>query len=203
MESKFTNIYNKSVWGKREDGKGSSGTGSNISPDIKFYINLLMNIINENNIKTICDIGCGDWQFSKTIDWTGLNYTGIDCVSSVIDFNKENYSQENIKFMKGDARDIPEGYDLVILKDVIQHWNDEEIKYILPKIIEKNKFVFLGNGDKFGRTPNNNNWQERKLDKIYHYHPIDIHKKPMNEIQFNLLSTTHRRYKQFNLIQKV
>ena len=202
MESKFTNIYDKKKWGSK-NGKGSSGTGSNNSPDTKFYINLLMKHIQDYNIKTVCDIGCGDWEFSKTIDWKGadIHYTGVDCVKSVIDFNKENYSCENIEFIHGDATDIPEGYDLVILKDVIQHWDDEEIKNILPRIIEKNKFVFLGNGYKFGRTPSKNNWTERTLDKIYHYHPIDINKKPFNEIKFNLVNTTHRRNKQFNLIK--
>jgi len=199
MESKFTNIYDKKKWGSK-NGKGSSGTGSNNSPDIKFYINLLMKHIHENNIKTVCDIGCGDWEFSKTIDWNGLHYTGIDCVKSVIDFNKENYSQENIEFIHGEAGNIPEGYDLVILKDVIQHWDDDQIKKILPQIIEKNKFVFIGNGYKFGRTPSKNNCSERTLYKIYHYHLIDINKKPFNEIKFNLINTTCRRYKQFNLI---
>ena len=200
MEDKFTNIYDKCKWGKK-NGKGMSGTGSNNSPDTRFYINLLINHIQENNIKTICDMGCGDWEFSKTIDWEGLHYTGIDCVKSVIDFNKENYSSENIQFIHGEAGDIPEGYDLVILKDVIQHWEDKQVKEILPQIIEKNKFVLIGNGYKFGRTPSKNNWTERTLDKNYHYHPIDINKKPLNEIQFNLLNTTCRRCKQFNLIK--
>ena len=83
--------------------------------------------------------------------------------------------------------------------DIRQEFRNEEI---LPQIIEKNKFVLIGNGYKFGRTPSKNNWTERTLDKNYHYHPIDINKKPLNEIEFNLLNTTCRRCKQFNLIKK-
>jgi len=200
METKFTEIYDKSVWGKR-DGKGTSGTGSNVSPDTKYYINLLMKHIEDTGSKTICDLGCGDWEFSKTIDWKDLDYTGIDCVKSVIDTNNNNYSKTNIKFIHSDATEIPKGYDFVILKDVIQHWDDEEILQILPEIINNNKFVFLTNGYKFGRSPHKNDWTERNIDNKYHYHPIDIHKKPMDKFDYELISESSRRCKQFCLLK--
>ena len=41
MENKFTEIYDKKKWGSK-NGKGSSGSGSNNSPDTKWYIDLLM-----------------------------------------------------------------------------------------------------------------------------------------------------------------
>jgi len=205
MEQKFTNIYDKGKWGKR-DGKGTSGSGSSISPDTKWYINLLTDVIKTNQIKSVCDIGCGDWNFSKTIDWAslGVNYTGIDCVKSVIDENQKLYSSESVKFIHGDATDIPEGYDLVILKDVIQHWEDKDVIDSLPKIIANNKFVFLGNGYIFGRDKTKNNWTERVLDKTYHYHPIDINKKPLKDLlDYRLCRLEHRRYKQFILLSGV
>lgn len=201
MEQRFTNIYDKGKWGKR-DGKGTSGSGSCISPDIKWYINLLTDIIKQNNIKSIADIGCGDWNFSKTIDWFGLSvdYTGIDCVKSVIEENKKLYNSSNVKFIHGDATDIPEGYDLVILKDVIQHWEDQDIIGSLPKILANNKFVLLGNGYIFGRDKTKNDWTKRALDKIYHYHPIDINKEPLKDLLEGKVSRLeHRRYKQYIL----
>jgi len=199
MEDKFTHIYEKSIWGKRE-GKGTSGTGSNVSYSTKFYINLLMKHIQETGSKNICDIGCGDWEFSQTIDWRNVNYTGIDCVKSVIDDNNAKYSSTNISFIQKDAGQIPKGYDFVIIKDVIQHWNDEEVLQILPQIIENNKFVFLTNGYIFGRSPEKNNWTQRQLDKTYHYHPIDIHKKPLNEIKCKIINEETYRCKQFILL---
>jgi 2-polyprenyl-3-methyl-5-hydroxy-6-metoxy-1,4-benzoquinol methylase len=203
MEDKFTKIYDKSIWGKR-DGKGTSGTGSNISYSTKFYIKSLMKNIEETGSKNICDIGCGDWEFSQTIDWKDLNYTGIDCVKSVIDDNNNKYSSENIKFIHKDAGQdfVPKGFDFVIIKDVIQHWDNEEVLQILPQIINNNKFVFLINGYIFGRSPDKNNWTERTLDKIYKYHPIDIHKKPLNEISCKIINEETYRCKQFVLIQK-
>ena len=146
-------------------------------------------------------MGCGDWEFSKTIDWGGLHYTGIDCVKSVIEDNIKNYEQVNIKFLHGDAGQIPVGYDFVILKDVIQHWDDDKIKEILPDIIENNKYVFLGNGYMFGRDKTKNNWTDRTLDKIYHYHPIDISKRPLCDMALDIQDIQHRRFKEFILIK--
>ena len=199
MESKFTDIYDKKKWGSK-NGKGSSGSGSNCSPDTKWYISLLMRHIEETESKSICDMGCGDWEFSKTIDWSGLHYTGIDCVKSVIDNNRLNYEKDNIKFIHGEAGDIPKGYDLVILKDVIQHWTDEQIEESLPQIISNNKYVFLGNGYKFGRDKSKNNWTERSLDKIYKYHPIELSKRPLSNMGLNVKEVSHRRCKEFILL---
>ena len=202
MEQKFTDIYNKKIWGSR-DGKGTSGTGSSISPDTKWYIELLVKHIEDTNSINICDLGCGDWEFSKTIDWGDVNYTGIDCVKSVIDNNNKLYKRDSmISFIHQEAKSIPKGYDFVILKDVIQHWNDEDIKDIIPEILKHNKFIFLCNGYIFGRDKSKNNWTTRELDKKYHYHPIDIHKDPFTSLSFNIHDLQHRRCKEYALISK-
>ena len=152
MESTFTNIYDKKKWGSK-NGRGCSGTGSNNrpTPDIRWYIKTLVQHISDTDSKTICDVGCGYWEFSKTIDWSGLHYTGMDCVKSVIENNQKCYSSDNIIFKHQDAVSIPEGFDFVILKDVIQHWDSDVIVEVVPQIIKKNKYVFLANGYMFGR----------------------------------------------------
>ena len=199
MEDKFTNIYDKKKWGSR-NGKGTSGTGSKLSYDTLWYIELLKKHIADTNSKKICDIGCGDWEFSKTIDWTGLEYTGMDCVKSVIESNIEKYSSSNVSFIHSDAGSIPKGYDFIILKDVIQHWDDKDIYEILPEILKHNKHVFLVNGYIFGRDRTKNDWSVRKLDPIYHYHPVDITKQPLKDIEMNVIDIKHRRCKEFILI---
>ena len=32
----------------------------------------------ERRIRTVVDLGCGDWQFSKYVDWRGIEYHGYD-----------------------------------------------------------------------------------------------------------------------------
>jgi len=201
MESKFTQIYNNKTWGSR-GGTGTSGTGSNISADTRWYIELLRKHIIETDSKTICDMGCGDWEFSKTINWSGLEYTGIDCVKSVIDYNNKTYKEHGISFLHGEAGQIPMGYDFVILKDVIQHWSDQDIKDIIPDILKHNKYVFLSNGYIFGRDRSKNNWETRELDKKYHYHPVDSKKEPLLSMPFNIINIQHRRCKEYLLLSE-
>ena len=64
MEDRFTKIYDKNRWG------GGSGSGSKMSRNQKKYIDMLLEIMDNNNVKSICDLGCGDWSFSQYINWT-------------------------------------------------------------------------------------------------------------------------------------
>ena len=195
MEDIFTNIYSKNIWG------GGSGGGSKISSHTQKYVDILYYILYEYDIKNICDIGCGDWEFSRFIDFSDFNYTGIDCVKSVIDENKNLYQKDNISFIHKTIGNnyIPEGYDLVILKDVIQHWTNEDILKWLPDILEKNKYVFITNGFKYMRKPENNNLK-RDINNRYRYHPVDINKYPLIKFKDICLMSEEYFLKQMNLL---
>ena len=200
MEETFTCIYDKKRWGSK-DGKGRSGNGDGLTPDNKWYNKTLMKHLSDTNSKTICDIGCGDWEVSKYADWNGYYYMGIDCVKSVIEENIKNYAGKCIAFRHQDASiTIPEGFDFVILKDVIQHWDSEIIAEVLPQLIKKNRYVFLGNGYMFGRDRTKNDWKTRTIDRVYKYHPVDITKEPLCHMNLNVIDIQHKRFKEFILI---
>ena len=199
MEQKFTKIYEKNTWGK------GSGTGSKCdTPDNRFYLSILKDIIEEREIKTICDVGCGDWEIMKSFDLQGKEYLGLDVVESVITKNSEDYKKDNIKFERQDVTQDPiRGFDLVILKDVIQHWADEDIVKTLDELMAHNKYVFITNGYKFLRDKTKNEWETRVLDKKYHYHPVDICKEPLKRYHNSVLSETKRRAKQMILFRQI
>ena len=195
MKSSFTNIYDKNIWG------GGSGTGSNISRITRKYIEDLQNLIQEYEIKKICDIGCGDWAFSKLIDFQGSKYMGLDCVESVISSNIEKYKSEDISFECQEIGEeyIPKGYDLIIIKDVIQHWTDSQIMTYLEPIILNNKYVYCVNGYKFMRDPSKNSLEKRNIDNRYMYHPVDIEKYPLNQYEKYVRSKKEYHAKQYIL----
>jgi 2-polyprenyl-3-methyl-5-hydroxy-6-metoxy-1,4-benzoquinol methylase len=200
MESKFTKIYQKNIWG------GGSGTGSKMTPDNFWYLDLLTNVIEDNKVIKVADIGCGDFNVLKNLDWNGLGieYNGMDCVEDLITFNNQEYGNEFIKFNKLDISESPhlvQDYDLVILKDVIQHWNNDTIELVLHQLVQNNKLVLIGNGYKFGRTPEKNNWETRDINNKYSYHPVDIDKEPLKSMNLNVVLKEERRYKQFCLIK--
>ena len=123
----FGEIYRNNIWGF------GSGFGSTVEAT-KEYVTILNSVLEQFDIEKVLDVGCGDWQFSKTIDWSGVDYTGVDTVQSVIDSNKRKYSKNNIHFSHLNATDsdLP-GADLLIIKDVLQHLPNKDIRKILAK----------------------------------------------------------------------
>ena len=198
MEERFTLIYDKNRWG------GGSGTGSKMSRNQQKYIDMLMEVIDKYEVKTICDVGCGDWQFSKYIDWGDRKYDGIDCVKSVVETNVKEYQKDNIKFYHKTISDdyIPTGYDLIIIKDVIQHWTDEDIMKYFTQLIDNNKYVFATSGFQFNRdkSKNEKEWK-RDINNYHQYHPVDIYKYPLNQFRKKCISIQQYHTKQMCLFK--
>ena len=118
-------------------------TGSLIEHN-REYIDFLQRKLSELGVKTIVDIGCGDWQFSQFIDWSPYEYLGVDIVSSVIEQNKQKFEKENIKFdvinIFDEHNKIPDA-DVFIIKDVMIHWRHEQIRQMIPILQSKCKYI--------------------------------------------------------------
>lgn len=127
----FDTIYKQKIW------SNGSGQGSNAIV-LQGYIRFLEQFIREHGITSIADIGCGDWQYMCHVDLNGIDYTGYDVASTVIEANRRKFSAPNISFVHydGDFSAI-KATDLAICKDVLQH---------LPN---KNIFDFIENTKKF------------------------------------------------------
>ncbi len=124
----FIDIYRRDTWG---GGSGPGSTPENTKP----YRLFLQSFIREKKISSVVDLGCGDWQFSRLIDWTGVNYLGVDFVPAVVKANQEKFGREGVRFIQGDilAAAIPPA-DLLIIKDVLQHLSIKNIQEFLPKL---------------------------------------------------------------------
>ena len=153
----FSKIYKEDLW------HGGSGAGSKIE-NVKEYVDVLQKYIDKPEIKTVLDLGCGDWQFSKFLDLSSVSYLGVDVVESVIDSNNSLYSAPNIEFISRDITtyEIPKA-DLIICKDVLQHLCNKDVIEILIKIIKSSKFSLITNdftsGDKVNKDINNGNYR--------------------------------------------
>src|SRR5215813_4182209 len=122
--SAFTTIYRDNHWGT------GSGIGS-IPKHAKPYMLMIARFIRDNDIRSVVDIGCGDWQFSSLMDWRGVSYHGFDVVDSVVGANREKYGCDGIAFdVITDLADLPSA-DLVLCKDVLQHLpNADALTYL-------------------------------------------------------------------------
>jgi len=194
MINSFDDIYKKNIWTT-----GSSGSGSNYTKRQYKLIQEINDFIKSNNIITVADYGCGDFNIMQHLDFKNIKYTGIDTVQKVITENKQ-YEDDNIKFIK--TEETPKGFDLVIVKDVLQHHQDEDVIKYLNELINNNKYVYCINGYKFMRDPDKNNLDVRNINNRYRYHPLHSIKGPL--LQFNKYEKSKYTYyaKEYIIYQK-
>lgn len=131
----FSKIYKEKIWGHDDTGFFSGGGSS--SPNIMRYVDFLDSFINENRILKLVDIGCGDFRVMKQLTEKNDNlyYTGVDIVPDLISHNNSKFSNDHISFLCLDAirEDLPNG-DLVTVRQVLQHLNNQEVSLILAKL---------------------------------------------------------------------
>lgn len=186
----FTEIYETKRW--------SSGSGFGSLPcNTVEYRAFLERFMVDNEIKTILDIGCGDWQSSALIDWVARHYTGIDCVQSIIDTNIEKYSADNIRFIFcdifTDLDRLEPMHDLIILKDVLMHWPNERILSMLPQLAKRSRFILVAN--------DNNQRIDDPDIKIGKYRPLSHKLSPLNKFKFEFIMSFHENSKDLLLLR--
>ena len=181
MKIQFTEIYDKELWGV---GRGS-GTGSSLFANRK-YIRWLENFLKDNNIKSVIDFGCGDWQFSQHVKWGDIDYLGLDIVESVIETNKKQFPAH--KFVCDiDVFPYLKDRDLIIIKDVLMHWPDEQIETFLDRLIKQDIRILLVNS-----ATTTTQKAKRKL-KIGGFAHLEYDKFPLNKYNPELLFTFRNR----------
>jgi SAM-dependent methyltransferase len=127
----FEEIYHKGGW----DGQGS-GPGSTESFTREFR-GVLEGLLREKGIKSMFDLGCGDWQWQRHVKWGDVDYVGWDISSSAI----ESIPRDLPALLKSRslfARDAfttplwPEA-DLLIVKDVVHHISPWKVRMLVEK----------------------------------------------------------------------
>jgi len=132
-EAVFSKIYEHGLWSVNARGEGTSGGGSTVQ-NARPYMHFIEQFLKEKNIKTIIDLGCGDWEFSQHIDWGDRFYIGYDAVKSVIEKDRRLFGSEHIKFKQADILNmkIPKA-DLALCKDVLMHLPNRDIQGLLER----------------------------------------------------------------------
>ncbi len=179
-EQKFTKIYEEGIWGKNKKGEGTSGSGS-ILENAEPFVIFLRGVLKSHDIQRVVDLGCGDWELYKYIDWSGLRYIGYDVVESVIDANKSKYQNSSISFIHANAAEVelPEA-DLLICKDVLQHLSYKSIRKIVRQF-DRFRYVLIVNdvGMKFPQSKEIVRYPNIDiLDGGYRL--LDMHKPPFS-----------------------
>lgn len=174
-QAAFDNVYRSATWGTNAEGLGHSGLGSKLRTTL-LYRTFLEQMMKDLSIHSVVDAGCGDWEFSQAIDWTGIDYKGYDIVPAVIEHDKEKYAKPTIQFFNADIveTDLPPA-DLLISKHVLQHLPNADVQKFLTKQLPKYKYVVLTDG--VDRTSLSSTNPDIKPGQ---YRPLDLTQPPFN-----------------------
>ncbi|WP_121666439.1 class I SAM-dependent methyltransferase [Mesonia aquimarina] len=136
-------IYEKNLWGGK-NAEFYSGLGSHHPQVVKSYVAVVSSFLKSlESPPVVCDLGCGDFNIGKELVQYASNYIAIDIVPGLIDHNKQTFKRNNLEFYSLDiAKDeLPFG-DCAIVRQVLQHLSNAEIKNIVKKLYNY-KYIIL------------------------------------------------------------
>jgi hypothetical protein len=130
VEQTFETVYKRNLWGGA-DGEFYSGQGSD--PEVTAsYCRFVRRFIQERNIKSVVDLGCGDFRVGQNLVVPGTVYTGIDIVPDLIERNTREFAAPNVSFRVINAiHETPPPADLCLIRQVLQHLSNEQILAVL------------------------------------------------------------------------
>jgi hypothetical protein len=81
-------------------------------------------LLDELKIHHLLDVPCGDWNWMRHVDLSGVQYTGGDIVGAILDKNNESFGTENCKFeyLNIVTGPLPKA-DLILCRDCLVHLN--------------------------------------------------------------------------------
>lgn len=170
----FNNIYQNGLWNDNQVDVPLSGPGSSIENACE-AANMLDIFVITNKISSIIDLGCGDLTWARETKYFNnqdIFYCGVDIVSSVIKSHTESFPSNkfpNKKFLNYDiTKLIIDEFDLVILRDVIFHLYNNDIKKIFRNIENKFKYLAITSSKNKVNTDTFNKWHfaEKNIHKI-------------------------------------
>jgi SAM-dependent methyltransferase len=129
----FGEVYQNNLWGG-EQGSFYSGPGSTADAAAR-YAEGISDFIRDRGIRSIVDLGCGDFRVARMFVNDAISYTGVDIVEPLVRENIARFRSDNIDFRHVDIINdrLPEG-ELALVREVFQHLSNAQIQQILPKL---------------------------------------------------------------------
>lgn len=132
-EAIFTRAYLKNSWGSKES---RSGPSASLERTIALRT-ALPELFRELEIQSVLDCGCGDWNWMRHVDLTGIQYIGCDIVQQLIQTLQENFSAPTVNFQVLNLlQDPPDTADLWLARDLCPLFSSEDTWQFFQKFLE-------------------------------------------------------------------
>lgn len=133
VEAVFTRAYLKNSWGSKESRSGPSASLERTAA----LRTALPELFRELEIQSILDCGCGDWNWMRHVDLTGIQYIGCDIVQPLIQTLQETFSAETVNFQVLNLlQDPPDTADLWLARDLCSLFSLEDTWLFFQKFLD-------------------------------------------------------------------
>jgi hypothetical protein len=153
LSRRFAAVHDENLWGSEES---RSGPGSaRHSPSVLCAADAIRKAVDEEGIRTMSDIPCGDfnWMPDLLSTLSGLKYTGFDIVFSALHNNKTRYPQYEFRLLDV-VTTIPPGSVMIFCKDLLNHLKDQDVNLAIANMKKSgSKFLLASNNGGFVNTP--------------------------------------------------
>ena len=178
----FTDIYQNNEWSMgQNDSKSGLGSSMEYTESI---MNSLIEIVKDNNIKSLVDTSCGDWFWMKNVrKKLNCKYVGIDIVNDIIQSNTVNHSDNDTIFINGDFLSIlktatDKSIDLILCRHTCEHLPTDYVLEFIKEAKRTSKFLLLTT-----KTTDSSNPVNKDLVlTTTPYRPINLHLPPYSNL---------------------
>jgi hypothetical protein len=130
----FSTIYQNRIFGDLPGEQFYSGDGS-MGVFADNYCRHIELLVREKGIRSIVDLGCGDFRIGKRLSAMVDTYCGVDIVPDLIAHHRREYGSPQVSFACLDIVEDPlPPADLCLVRQVFQHLNNAEIGAVLAKL---------------------------------------------------------------------
>lgn len=124
LEERFARIYQTNLW---FDAETRSGTGSSLDATARLRASLPP-LLRRLNARRLLDVPCGDFNWMRHVDLSGIDYIGGDIVGSMIEANRERYESPSRRFTRVDLTSGPlPDADVILCRDCLVHFSFDNI----------------------------------------------------------------------------
>ena len=129
----FSDIYARRQWGSA-DREFFSGDGST-ETQVSAYVALVRDFVQRRRIRTVLDLGCGDYAVGRRLRMPGVRYLGVDVVPALVAHHQRAFRDAETDFVCADIlRDELPRADLCLIRQVFQHLSNGEIQQALERV---------------------------------------------------------------------
>jgi hypothetical protein len=136
----FTDIYRSNFWA---DAESVSGRGSTIARTEVIRASLPV-LLESVGAKTLLDAPCGDFNWMRYVDLSGIEYIGADVVLELIARNRRLFETESRSFVVLDiTRDPLPAVDVILCRDCLIHLSSRHVRDTIANFKKSNSRFLL------------------------------------------------------------